>query len=325
MNLPLISIIIPVYNVGKYIDRCLLSVYNQSYSNIEILLIDDQGNDNSLNIINKHIEQCVSTSIRLIHHDENRGLAAARNTGIVHALGKYIYFLDGDDEITSDCIEKLVALAQNSGAELVQGNFRSEPDNWHGSVMNIKLLSAIENYKNKIGMLFLSRNIIPVMACNRLILREFLLKYKLFYREGIVHEDEYWNFTAVDYLKKLLVCKDFTYIYHKNNESISQSIIHAEKRKNSWMIILKDWVNSLKEPFFKDKLTKICNSSYDNYMQNDCRYFDIVEVLRPLKYTMLVMPFLRIGHFLCAKGIISISTQGKLVRACYKIIKMQSK
>ena len=93
-----VSIIIPIYNVESYIANCLHSVFNQTYKDLEIILVDDCGTDKSMNIAMESINKYKSSFyIKVIHHKENKGLSAARNSGIKEATGDYIYFLDSDD------------------------------------------------------------------------------------------------------------------------------------------------------------------------------------------------------------------------------------
>ena len=123
-----ISIIIPVYNVEKYIVKCLQSVASQTLTKgIECIIVDDLGSDNSiqlaLDFINNY-EGDISFSI--IHRKQNGGLSAARNTGIEAATKKYLYFLDSDDEITPDCTELMWGLIDKHGeVDLVQGSFQN--------------------------------------------------------------------------------------------------------------------------------------------------------------------------------------------------------
>lgn len=108
-NLPVISIIIPLYNVAEYIEQCLQSVANQTYKGaIECIIVDDCGTDNSVQIVEDFIAHYQgSIQFRLLHHDYNRGLSAARNIGLDNANGDYIYFLDSDDWIDSNAIQNL--------------------------------------------------------------------------------------------------------------------------------------------------------------------------------------------------------------------------
>ena len=95
-----VSIIVPVYNVAPYITRCLNSIYNQSYPNIEVIIIDDCGTDNSMTIINSYLTSEQHAITKVIHHHQNQGISSARNTGINNANGEYLYFIDSDDYLT---------------------------------------------------------------------------------------------------------------------------------------------------------------------------------------------------------------------------------
>lgn len=100
----LISIIIPIYNVSKYLNRCVDSVVNQTYKNIEIILVDDGSKDNSGEMCDKYQEEY--SNIKVVHK-ENAGLGFARNTGLEYVTGKYVIFVDGDDYIQKDMVENL--------------------------------------------------------------------------------------------------------------------------------------------------------------------------------------------------------------------------
>lgn len=111
----MISVIIPIFNVEPFLKECLDSVVSQTYQNLEVLLIDDCGTDNSLTLAQDYIKNYNgSINIRIISHHKNGGLSASRNTGLDHAKGDYIFFLDGDDVIASSALEKLF-IAINDG------------------------------------------------------------------------------------------------------------------------------------------------------------------------------------------------------------------
>ena len=120
LDLPLVSIGIPIFNVEQFVEKCLVSVFNQTYNNIEILTIDDCGNDKSMDIvydIQKHHPK--GDQIKVIKHDVNKGLGEARNTSIDNATGKYIYFLDSDDFIEPEAIELMVNEAEKHRTDAV--------------------------------------------------------------------------------------------------------------------------------------------------------------------------------------------------------------
>ena len=103
--MPKISVIIPVYNVEKYLSRCLDSVCSQTFNDIEIICINDCSPDNSAEILQEYAEK--DKRIRIINKEKNGGLSAARNSGFAVATGEYIYFLDSDDWIELDFLEKM--------------------------------------------------------------------------------------------------------------------------------------------------------------------------------------------------------------------------
>lgn len=115
-NLPLVSVIIPVYNVEEYLRECVDSVINQTYQNTEIILVDDGSTDSSAQICDEYVEK--DERITAIHQ-KNSGPSTTRNTGLENATGKYIYFLDSDDFINDSAIEFLVNTAESNNAELV--------------------------------------------------------------------------------------------------------------------------------------------------------------------------------------------------------------
>ncbi|MCK8078690.1 glycosyltransferase [Vibrio sp. 1CM2L] len=100
----LVSVVIPVYNVSQYINRCLDSIVEQSYQNLQIIIVDDRGQDDSIDKVKKYLDN----RITIVEHEKNKGLAGARNTGINHATGDFILFLDSDDYVEKDLIEKCI-------------------------------------------------------------------------------------------------------------------------------------------------------------------------------------------------------------------------
>lgn len=121
-TIPKISVIIPVYNVAQYLERCIDSLINQTLSNIEIICVDDKSTDNSLDILRKY-EQA-DKRIHVIALDKNSGVAVARNTGINAACGQYLGFVDPDDYVDLNFYEKLYAKAIETGADITVGNIR---------------------------------------------------------------------------------------------------------------------------------------------------------------------------------------------------------
>ena len=125
MNNSLVSIGIPVFNVEPYIEKCLLSVLNQTFQNLEILVVDDLGTDNSMQIVAElQKTHPLGSRIKIIRHPENRGLGEARNTAIENAKGKYLCFVDSDDYIEPNTIELLLKEAEEYDSDAVFASSR---------------------------------------------------------------------------------------------------------------------------------------------------------------------------------------------------------
>lgn len=124
---PLISVIVPVYGVEKYLDRCLDSIVNQTYRNLQIILVDDKSPDSSPEICDKWAQ--TDSRISVIHKEVNEGLGMARNTGMTIADGDYIAFVDSDDYLDSDAYRRLVENAVETGADIVYMSCKRELPN----------------------------------------------------------------------------------------------------------------------------------------------------------------------------------------------------
>lgn len=123
---PVVTVIIPVYNAERTLHRCLAALQNQTYQHLELIFINDCSVDGSLELIKHHAEQWMvkpSVQVKVLSHEQNKGVAAARNTGLDHATGEYIYYLDADDWVDADAIELVVEQAINTEADIVGFNW----------------------------------------------------------------------------------------------------------------------------------------------------------------------------------------------------------
>ena len=220
MYAPNVSIIVPVYNVSAYVERCWESLVKQTYKDLEILFIDDCGTDDSVEKLQKLIDTHPGIYCKILHHDHNRGLSAARNTGLMAATGDYVYFLDSDDDIIEDCIERLVAPVMNDEIDIVVGNYRVVGGEAHSPLLlNSGLLDSPKDVlaSYAAGKWY-------VMAWNKLCRRDFLIDNNLFFREGLIHEDVLWTFQVACKAQSLYVCNDVTYNYNVRGASIMTSM-----------------------------------------------------------------------------------------------------
>jgi glycosyltransferase involved in cell wall biosynthesis len=192
----------------------------QTYPVKECVIVDDASPDDSIAKCEKLIAG-YNGLIRFIilHHERNRGLSAARNTGTDAAQGDYIFYLDSDDEITPDCIEKMARpIERDPSIEMVQGNriFYSDTPIIGGISQEEEFASSksVRDY-------FFNRNVLPVMAWNKLISKKFLTDHGLYFMEGILYEDNAWTFYMVKHLQHLHVIPDITCNHYKRPLSIT--------------------------------------------------------------------------------------------------------
>lgn len=219
---PKVSIIVPVYNVSQYIVKCLDAILGQTYQNIELILVDDCGSDDSMTIVHGYLASYASIDVHIISHQKNRGLSAARNSGMEKSSGEYVYFLDSDDYITPDCIEALVKPLHHKKYDVVVGDYQSS----NGEKSDLKLHNeelsgqqVLNSYAN--GLWY-------VMAWNKLCRKDFLLDNNLTFEEGYLHEDVIWSFKLACKAQSMYVINKVTYNYLVRSLSImtSMSIEH---------------------------------------------------------------------------------------------------
>lgn len=216
--IPKVSVIVPVYNVEKYLKRCLDSILEQTYGNIEIILIDDGSTDCSGKICDAYAE--TYTNIKIIHK-ANMGLSDSRNVGIANARGEYIYFLDSDDYIIRECIEILYKNAIENDADLSCGSFGFFDDNHPVVVkkMEVQSLFACSGKKACIHLLYEKR--FYTSSCNILIKRD-IAAHNLF-PIGKYHEDEMTTFRYYLMASKVILTNINTYYYYQRMGSIMHS------------------------------------------------------------------------------------------------------
>ena len=275
----LVSIIVPVYNVEKYIKRCFNSITRQSFTNIECIFINDCSQDNSINLLYGLLTVYTGNiSFRIINHEKNNGLSAARNTGINNAKGEYLYFLDSDDEITEHCIEYLVELAEKyMNVDIVQGNTKIGHNNFYNLWDITK--RCFPEYSNNLLWLkkhFFIHPCIPSTAWNKLVRYRFIIENKLYFREGIIHEDRHWNYFIVRKIKSMAFTNNYCYIYYNNPDSIMNSN-NISRSLQSRLLIIQDMLENIDDDIQREELKYIysfLNSSmylFDNTTEN--KYF----------------------------------------------------
>ncbi|YCA42426.1 glycosyltransferase [Bacillus sp. JZ8] len=226
-----ISIVVPIYNVEQYLHKCVSSLINQTYKNIEIILVDDGSPDQCPSICDTYAEQ--DDRITVIHK-ENGGLSDARNAGIEKAKGEYILFVDSDDYIELDTCEKLYEIITSYEVDIVVGNARriengvSSPMK-HTYIPEREIVSGHDYLK-----LELKRGTMHMAAWLNLYKKSFLIDNQLNFEVGLLHEDEEFTPRAFLNASSVLGTNSIFYNYLIREGSITTS---KKKLKNAEHII----------------------------------------------------------------------------------------
>ena len=262
---PVVTIIIPIFNVEKYVVQCIQSVIAQSYENIEILCIDDQGTDRSMDEVSSLA--LLDKRIRVLKHVTNLGLGSARNTGIREARGEFIYFLDADDWLKPKAIESLVAKAVSEAADIVIGASSAFSDN---DVTTIKKKTkSINKWLNirevpdsvSIVSFYEALEKIPCVAWGKLYKYEFLRKNKLeFIDKNICHEDDGFHVKCMSCEPKIAYSSEDGYQYRIRSSSLmkfdSGGRPDSEMHKKISIEDALDYLNKTKKDVSFTKITK---------------------------------------------------------------------
>lgn len=184
-----VTLSMPIYNVASYVERALLSALNQTFESIEFLLVDDRGIDNSMEIVHTIISgHTREKDIRIIEHKKNIGLGATRNTAIDNAKGRYLFFMDSDDEITSDCIDIMYSKIVKNNVDFVAGSYNVI--NCVGEVEEIMKYNDCFLYDSNIISLYIKdRQKIFTPIWNKLYSIDFLRRNKVYCIPYCLNED----------------------------------------------------------------------------------------------------------------------------------------
>ena len=207
--MPKISVIVPVYNVEKYIAKCLKSLTLQTLQGIEIIIVNDGSLDRSIDIIEKYVKEN-PTKIKY-YEKKNGGLSTARNYGLEYATGEYIAFLDSDDYVEINMYEEMYNLAKKENADMVECDFIWE---WE---YGKKVYDKRREYKTKEDMMKKPR----VVAWNKIYKREILNKNKIRFPEGLIYEDMEFFYKLLPHLNKISYINKYFVHYIQRKDSIS--------------------------------------------------------------------------------------------------------
>lgn len=223
MNKPLVTIIIPVFNKVEYLDKSIKSAVNQRYKQLELIIINDGSTDNSSQIIKEWSDK----DQRIIYiNQENKGVSETRNRGIDMANGKYIFFLDADDEIDENAINNLMNKAETNKADITVGNFIkiiSGKEIKDKRLIQKKYSGKELNQVQVKSEMFMFKNRYLATACNKLYRKEFLKKSKVRFKNNVLAEDRLFNLMCYVNNPDIYITNHHTYLYNIIEGSRSKS------------------------------------------------------------------------------------------------------
>lgn len=213
MKNPKISVIVSVYNTEKYIEKCLDSLLNQTYSNIEIVVINDCSTDGSLKILKKYAKKY--DNMILIENKENKGLSYSRNVGLEKATGEYIGYIDSDDYVDSTYYEQMMKAIKKEKSEIAIADMKIVYED--GSFPDY----VSKGCNGEVNTLNIIKNGLAASACNKLFKREIIEKYK--FSEGKLNEDLAVILPSIVAAKKISYVENNNYYYVQHTGSIQNS------------------------------------------------------------------------------------------------------
>ena len=222
----MVSILVPVYGVEKYIEKCAVSLFEQTCNDIEYVFVDDCSPDNSIGILEEVRKRYPERDkVKIIRHDRNRGLAAARKTALMASVGDYVIHVDSDDWVSPDMVATLAEQAMKTGADLVDGNYYHATDS--------RVVKEFRHFEGRteinIKLLVSSSELVDNRIWGRLMRRSLIVDNAIFHQEGVDYAEDFSVVPQVLYLAKRAAVDAYVYYYRVDN---SNSYTHSISDKN---------------------------------------------------------------------------------------------
>lgn len=282
MTTPLISVIVPVYRVEEYLERCVKSILSQTYENLEVILVDDGSPDQCPAIC----DACAEKDARVkVIHQENKGLSGARNAGIDAASGEYLAFVDSDDYVSPHFIEELYQLLQDTGCAIGQCRFSyvkgdglvEESDSAFCIYRGESLMEQLYGPEEKATCF--------VVAWNKLYRAELFKETGIRYPEGRIHEDEATTYRLFHEAKKLAFLDRALYGYYTENGESITSVFSAKRLQ--WLTAHEERIAFFKKNGYEKLLPaayrKLCDACITFYFRCTEQVKDAEELKKELR------------------------------------------
>ena len=282
MTTPLISVIVPVYRVEEYLERCVKSILSQTYKNLEVILVDDGSPDQCPAIC----DACAEKDARVkVIHQEIKGLSGARNAGIDAASGEYLAFVDSDDYVSPHFIEELYQLLQDTGCAIGQCRFSyvkgdglvEEGDSAFCIYRGESLMEQLYGPEEKATCF--------VVAWNKLYWAELFKETGIRYPEGRIHEDEATTYRLFHEAKKLAFLDRALYGYYTENGGSITSVFSAKRLQ--WLTAHEERIAFFKKNGYEKLLPaayrKLCDACITFYFRCTEQVKDAEELKKELR------------------------------------------
>ena len=282
MTTPLISVIVPVYRVEEYLERCVKSILSQTYKNLEVILVDDGSPDQCPAIC----DACAEKDARVkVIHQENKGLSGARNAGIDAASGEYLAFVDSDDYVSPHFIEELYQLLQDTGCAIGQCRFSyvkgdglvEEGDSAFCIYRGESLMEQLYGPEEKATCF--------VVAWNKLYRAELFKETGIRYPEGRIHEDEATTYRLFHEAKKLAFLDRALYGYYTENGGSITSVFSVKRLQ--WLTAHEERIAFFKKNGYEKLLPaayrKLCDACITFYFRCTEQVKDAEELKKELR------------------------------------------
>lgn len=239
---PLISIIIPAYNVEKYIAKCLDSIKNQTFQNYEVIIVDDGSTDNTLEIINQYI----SKRFR-VFSQKNKGAGEARNTGIKKAIGKYITFVDSDDfYYRNDCLEKIANEIKKNDSEVITYKMVRFYQN-SGKYLEEDDIGVNKQYETEEYLTYtIEKSRLSISPCDKIIRKDIIDKNKIYFPSIKMLEDIDWSMRLYEHVQSVSIINEPIYVYRKQRNG-STTFQYTPEKVSTGITFIKDWCERCKK------------------------------------------------------------------------------
>lgn len=278
----IVSIIVPIYNTEMYLSKCIDSICNQSYPYLQIVLVDDQSTDNSLNICDYYKKR--DSRITVIHQ-KNKGVSGARNTGLANSIGDYVMFVDSDDELDIDAVKLLLHDAIEYNADIVAGS--QQITNQKGQIINSNFDDSISVFYNDEAILLsLKGDINTISACAKLFKRDFI--EEIYFEEGKnIHEDGFFLFQCC--LKKPVFVQHNICVYKYYLRSGSNS---NQKFSDKYLSII--YFCEQKKALMKELFPQYENHTHNMEVRTQLQLLDVLCRTTDKKYKAIQSESIRI-------------------------------